>query len=270
MSKEIRRERAIRRPLLTKDKGNAKLLKSHKLHGSQYRTAGLFLSPHKTSGRNVCAAASEQCIRLCLHSSGMGGIYESVPEARLGKTELLHEEPEVFHAKLEREITTHKRTSAKRDSVSAFRLDGTSDIGLAGDVCVRHPDAIFYDYTKIATRAMAFARGWLPKNYHLTFSRSEDNEAIALRILRAGGNVAVVVDRKVQVKFTRQVINGDLHDARFLDGRHKHGKVIVLVAKGKARGTGTDRGFVLNQAGWDRFLEKFKEQVKISKLKKAA
>ena len=32
----------------------------------------------------------------------------------------------------------------------------------------------------------------LPANYHLTFSRSETNEADCKRVLEAGGNVAVV------------------------------------------------------------------------------
>ena len=41
-------------------------------------------------------------------------------------------------------------------------------------------------------KALAHARGQLAPNYHVTFSRSETNEADCLRVLEAGGNVAVV------------------------------------------------------------------------------
>ena len=59
----------------------------------------------------------------------------------------------------------------------------------------RFPDLQFVDYTKSAPGANA-PRGsaairW-PRNYHLTFSRSETNEADCEEVLAAGGNVAVV------------------------------------------------------------------------------
>ena len=50
----------------------------------------------------------------------------------------------------------------------------------------------FYDYTKITKRALAFATGDTPENYHLTFSKTENNDADCIKVLEAGGNVAVV------------------------------------------------------------------------------
>jgi hypothetical protein len=96
------------------------------------------------------------------------------------------------------------------------------------------PHVQFVDYTKSVKRALAHARGELPPNYHLTFSRSETNEADCLKVLEAGGNVAVVfADGKPMRWHGYPVIDGDKHDLRHLDPR---GVVVGLAPKGvKAR-----------------------------------
>ena len=83
---------------------------------------------------------------------------------------------------------------------------------------------------------------YLPANYHLTFSRSEKNDADVLPLLRAGKQVAVVFAGKTLPTLYQgyRVIDGDRHDARFLDLR---GVVIGLRAKGKAKHDTT--GFVV-------------------------
>ena len=109
----------------------------------------------------------------------------------------------------------------------------------------------FYDYTKVTKRALAWAAGDLPSNYHLLFSLSEDNDADAVAVLRAGGNVAAVFKDPSSTLFCTQragrivsgvrhmkhapqwsVIDGDDNDLRHLDAR---GVVVGLKAKGKAR-----------------------------------
>jgi hypothetical protein len=97
------------------------------------------------------------------------------------------------------------------------------------------------DYTKDIQRVLNPTR---PRNYHLTFSRSERNQSDCLRVLKAGANVPVVFRRPPfpRVLWGYPVIDGDANDLRFLD----HSPCIVgLKAKGK--GARDDRtGFVLD------------------------
>jgi hypothetical protein len=92
----------------------------------------------------------------------------------------------------------------------------------------------FYDYTKIPGREK------LPKNYHLTFSRSEVNENDCLNELQKGRNVAVVFDVLPTTWNGYPVICGDNDDLRFLDPKNV---VVGLTAKGKAKKD--DSGFVV-------------------------
>ena len=103
------------------------------------------------------------------------------------------------------------------------------------------PDVIFYDYTKIPcpwTRTRP--------NYHLTFSLSESNFQDASDALQHGLNVAVVFNTPrskplPEVWRGYSVIDGDMHDLRFLDA-HRLGLIVGLHAKGKAKKDKT--GFV--------------------------
>jgi hypothetical protein len=118
----------------------------------------------------------------------------------------------------------------------AMRLNGTSDLDFIGLLQVKLGVNIlneltniqFYDYTKNLKRAMKY----LGTSYHLTFSRSEDNEHECLHYLSAGGNVAVVFKQLPETWNGYEVIDGDENDMRYTD---KSGVVIGLVAKGKAK-----------------------------------
>jgi hypothetical protein len=123
----------------------------------------------------------------------------------------------------------------------AIRVNGTSDQPkIAMKYAREFPHVQFYDYTKLPKPY----RRQLP-NYHLTFSRSEENEADCLDALAHHVNVAVVFDTKKgqplpQEFFGRTVVDGDLHDLRFLDPKDV---VIGLRAKGRAI-KDTTSGFV--------------------------
>ena len=96
---------------------------------------------------------------------------------------------------------------------------------------------LFYDYTKIIGRKN------LPDNYHLTFSKAENNGRDVAIAQFQGINVAVVFASKVLPKTFNglPVFNGDESDLRFLDpGNH----VIGLYAKGRAKHD--QSGFVVN------------------------
>jgi hypothetical protein len=80
-----------------------------------------------------------------------------------------------------------------------------------------------------------------PANYHLTFSAQPNNHEQSRRFLEQGGTVAAVFWPEVPQSFWgHPVINGDNHDARFLDTA---GTIVGLKAKGSAK---TDQtGFVI-------------------------
>ncbi|WP_373093066.1 hypothetical protein [Zhongshania sp.] len=116
-----------------------------------------------------------------------------------------------------------------------IRLNGTSDVAWhkitfsdTGSLFETFPDVQFYDYTPNPDRM-----GNVPPNYHLTFSRKEDNDEVSKWILNKGHNVAVVFRNKLPDTWHgRPVIDGDVSDLRFNDG---HNVVVGLIAKGKAR-----------------------------------
>ena len=91
----------------------------------------------------------------------------------------------------------------------------------------------FYEYTKIYKRALNYALGKYPKNYHLTYSLNEDNKPQALDILKRGGNISAVFrDKKLPKRFlNHKVFNGDKSDLRFNDPKNV---IIGLYAKGRA------------------------------------
>ena len=117
------------------------------------------------------------------------------------------------------------------------RLNGTSDVPWekvkdedGKTLMEKHWDVQFYDYTKNPNRMKDYLKGKMPSNYHLTFSRSESNQAQADEILKLGGNVAVVY--KTPPAPSDKVVNGDLSDLRFTD---PDGVIVALKAKGKAK-----------------------------------
>ena len=254
-----------RKPLLSKDTSNAKLAKTHDLHGRDWETLILYMAPAEVavSGVNLCPASTEGCRRDCLFYQGRARLFKEVNEARIRKARQFITDPFEFFAQLHSEVSRAFRLATAKGKRLAIRLNGTTDIDWTPFVRL-YPDIQFYDYTKTA-RGMSFARGALPDNYHITFSRSEENRNIASRVLRAGGNVAVVVDKGVNVDFSdARLLDGDLHDARFLDGRSADGLVVVLRAKGSLKGKGTDTGFCLNQTGWDNFIGSMENSIKVS------
>ena len=214
--------------LLTVD--NAKTIKGESLG---YRTMILYLSPADMGGKNLCPNASEGCKTACLNTAGRGA-FDSVQAGRAMRTAKFHADRARFIARLDFEIARGIRSARRAGLKVSVRLNGTSDInwyGIAPELFEKYADAVtFYDYTKNAPLA---ARA----PYHLTFSRAEHNHASARAVIASGGNVAVAFAVKRGAPLPSHylgapVIDGDLHDLRFLDPR---GVVVGLRAKGKAR-----------------------------------
>ena len=210
---------------------NAKTIKG-RIKG--YMTGILYLSPANESGRNLCAHASIGCKAACLYTAGMGA-FSNVRNARMKKTLAFLEDRKAFANQLKKDIDYIVRKAAKIGMTPCIRLNGTSDLPWhnIGEIMQTFPHVQFYDYTPNPFRMFQFLKGELPKNYHLTFSRKEDNDGFVERILKQGGNVAVVFSDSLPKKWKgKKVVNGDETDLRFLDGKNV---VVGLKAKGKGR-----------------------------------
>lgn len=191
----------------------------------------LYLAPANLSGYEVCGGRSKDCTALCLYTAGRGQM-NSVQQARLRKTKWFFEDRSGFMEQLVREVKRCIAYAKKKGMKPAFRLNGTSDIpwesirvGDHKNIFEMFPSVQWYDYTKLIGRKK------IPKNYHLTYSRSEANEQDIVKALKRGMNISVVFDRLPDQYMNLPVIDGDQDDLRFLDPRER---VVGLVAKGKA------------------------------------
>lgn len=228
-----------------------------------WHTGILHLSPARTAGgHNVCPWASKGCLQACLNTAGRGGIFKSgetnnpIQEARKRRTRYMQAgDGEAFFRDLHDDLVLLQKQAKRLWLKPAVRLNGTSDLAWenSSSIMQDHPYLQFYDYTKSPDRMWDWLRGRLPDNYHLTFSRTEDNEADCRKILADGGNVAVVTMTgsldayrdhqlgRIDALLPHYRVNGDRHDLTFL---HLSKSILVLRAKGRARKDTT--GFVLN------------------------
>jgi hypothetical protein len=244
--------------LLTMPKAQPKGVKGEK---EGYMTFILHLAPADLSGYRVCAASSAGCRAACLNLAGRGGMFKagettnSIQRARIRKTKWFFEDRESFMVQLGIDIGKAITMANKKDLIPVFRLNGTSDIPWEK---IRYLDyrnimsaffmVQFYDYTKIRGRSV-------PHNYHLTFSRSEDNDREWQQAYLEGMNVAIVYNIKkskplpvlqyfnvasASTVAIAPIFNGDESDLRFLDPQYH---IIGLYAKGKAKKDTT--GFVM-------------------------
>jgi len=251
--------------ILGKPESNPKVAKNGKL---DVLTAPMHLAPYNLSGFQVCAQASSGCAAACLHTAGNPAYMAQKDASRKAKTVAYFKERDAFMAVLFFEIAAHDRKAKALGMECGVRLNATSDlpwerrkVNVNGtDVFLMDyfPEVQFYDYTKITKRAIAFAKGDMPENYHLTFSKNEDNDADCIKVLEAGGNVSVVCSLPVYKTAkatgslpypydTPDAIDGDAHDYRPVDGDRRGnirgGLIVALKAKGDAKHDTS--GFVL-------------------------
>ena len=230
-----------------------------------------YMMPERNSDVvNTCSHASKGCALACLNTSGQGGIginkktgLNVQQASRLIRTAFFYTQREQYHAMLQNEIDKLARKAERENLIPAVRLNGTSDIAweyvrvgkTKQNIMMLNDDIQFYDYSKIPVTSRKLALE-LP-NYHLTFSRSGENDAHMFEAIANGLNVTVVVDipanrKDIPVPATidlgdgvqRETIDGDIDnsDARFLDARNK---LVVLRIK-DSKGGNTERvGFGL-------------------------
>lgn len=219
---------------------NPKLVKGKKLN---VLSSPHNLSPANESGWNMCAQASAGCIAACLHTAGNPIHLENKIAARLARTRAFMTMRKAYMAVMCFELESLEIKANRLGYVPAWRPNTTSDFpfhsvaitvnGKAYKSPIHYFEGIqAYDYTKITKKALQHAAGLLPKNYHITFSKSESNWEDCLRVLESGGNVAAVFDKLPESYMGFRVINGDESDVRFYD---ESGVIVGLKAKGKAK-----------------------------------
>ena len=191
-----------------------------------YMTPGIYCS-HATAG----------CLRACLgHCSG----HMQMPThaaARDRRAALYLADPGRFIRRVEDELTFLLDEAKFLGLQPAARLNGSSDIPWEShhpELFEAFPSIQFFDYTKNPLRMNRFlAQNDWPKNYHLTFSVTPENHREARQVMEAYGTVTVVFSPNIpNTWWSYPVIDGDKHDARFLD---RSGVVVGLRAKGQAR-----------------------------------
>jgi acyl-CoA synthetase (AMP-forming)/AMP-acid ligase II len=239
-----------------------------------YMNAINYMAPANTAGvGNLCPHASPGCLALCLGwYSGQAAMLSNaeletginaVRASRQRKARLFMADRPAFMRDMVRGIDAAQRRATRLGLKLCVRLNGATDIAWEGmripikgaehimgatmpNVFAAYPNIQFVDYTKSVKRALRHARGEMPKNYHLTFSRSETNEADCVRVLEAGGNVAVVFDgEKPKTYLGHVVIDGDKHDLRFLDNR---GACVVGLSPKGSKAKHDRSGFVVRDA----------------------
>ena len=205
----------------------------------------------------------------CLNTSGHGGIgldqdnLNPVQIARLTRSAFFHTRRSEFWTMLIRDIDRLIRKAHKLGLMAAVRLNGTTDVKweaqpvtidnvkVANNIMALYPDVIFYDYT-----AWPYAKRpneTLPINYHLTFSRKENNDSQIAENISHGRNVTVVVDIPSRDKTTaipttwREI---PTHDADKSDFRPNDpaGRILILrykSAKASSLADAMASGFVV-------------------------
>ena len=217
---------------------NPKIQKGAKLG---YLSFILHLAPADLSGKEVCPKRTAGCTLACLNTAGRGGMFRKgentnmIQQARIRKTRWFFEDRDSFMEQLEKDINLGIKQARRLGLTPVFRLNGTSDLswekyklkGSDKNVFEMFDNIQFYDYTKVLGRKVSQY-----KNYHLTFSAADGNDADVAKAVSAGMNVAMVFDRLPAEYMGREVINADDTDLRFLDPK---GVIAGLKAKGRAK-----------------------------------
>lgn len=226
-------------PLISIDT-NAKTVKGQK---EGFLTGILYMAPANLSGYNTCAMAeAAECIKACLNTAGLGGVYSSIQGARIKKAKLFFEDRPLFMHNIVLDIKKLIKKAADKSFIPLVRLNGTSDIKWENvpltvdgieypNIMSVFPNIQFYDYTKIANRSE------LPKNYDITFSYSGvlNYQKYVKIAMQNKMRIAVVFrsEKTIPKKFLGlDCISGDNTDIRHIEA----GNIIVaLYAKGKAK-----------------------------------
>ena len=219
---------------------------------------GLSLAPHWISGFNTCNGLSMGCAEACLMFTGMGQKFmiatdgeHKVAIARIIRTILWFKYRDQFKARLLKEIENKANNLQAKNVNMAFRPNVFSEVKFEKmftemfDLC-KSLNIQVYDYVKDIKRIV---ENPYKDFYNMTFSLSENNALFIPTALKHGSNIAVVTDiptnkakdkksylysvpSKLSIEgIELDTIDGDSHDARYLDG--KKNCFVILRGKGQ-------------------------------------
>ena len=169
-----------------------------------------------------------------------------VASARVKKAVFFIKENKKFMGQLIEELGKLEKRANKQNIKPCVRLNVFSDVQYekikinGKTVFELFPNIEFYDYTKNWKRDVSN----IP-NYTLTYSKSEEYEINQIpEMLKDQKNVAVIFRDFIPKLFHgMEVINGDVHDLRFMD---KKGVIVGLTAKGSLKKDQDVEGFVFD------------------------
>jgi hypothetical protein len=228
--------------------------KAIKAQGFGYLNAINYMAPARVAGLgDMCGNSTKGCEQICLgeHSGQAAmrkeGELNKVNISRINKIAYFMGDRKAFMAEMVLHISRLEKTANRENLTLAVRPNGSTDLAWESikdenglTVFDHFPHIQFLDYTKNHRR---FKKP-LPFNYHITFSRSETNEAQCKALFAQGENVAVIFGHGLPVSrnfWGYHVIDGDRHDLRFLDPK---GVIVGLTPKGNKAKKDTS-GFVL-------------------------
>ena len=230
---------------------NPKLEKSN--DGNEYLTAGQSFAPSYASGYNMCSFATA-CAVVCLFGSGhgqrhmMNGENHVVTQARMIRTWIYLEHPAQYKQRIFKEIRAHVKKAQRMGAIPAVRMNVISDRlweKELPEIFLMFPGVQFYDYTAVVGRDVSH----IP-NYHLVYSRKEDNEDVVFA--QKKHNISVVFRVKkgdnLPTRFNGlRVVDADKHDMIWKWAEMYPGEQVVLGLRPKGKDAWKDTsGFIRN------------------------
>lgn len=211
--------------LFTTEDGSAKL--AHNADFTDlYEEIVHYGAPASTSGvLNMCPASTRGCRSVCLHTSGQLGM-PAQQRATIIRTRFMAEDPFSFLVVWLFEVDRHDTRVNNLGKVLVVRGNGTTDQAWERVWPQAYFDTFFsQDYTKRKDRKAV-------DGYYVVESTTErymppaDRNTVVCVAVRKGQPLPETFEG-------RPVIDGDVHDLRFLDPQG--GYAVLVRAKGKAR-----------------------------------
>jgi hypothetical protein len=230
--------------------------KTEKGERERYLTAVVYMSPADelwggTGTRSLCPFSTEGCRATCLGAFAGRMIMRPVKNSRAWKAALFVGNRALWTELAHAEVAQFERKAIRKGYRPAVRFDGSTDTGIGAEIAPHFPGVSFYDYTKVAHRALKHAIGNYAANYHVTFSFSGSNGGHCKEVLRHGGNVAAVFSTKEFPESFQgfSVYSADETDLRFTDkGRGAIGALAFKSATSKAKGREIAGDFIIDSA----------------------
>lgn len=200
---------------------NTKLQKSEKFG---YKSVGLSLLPHRLANENVdlCGGRSTSlCRSFCINFSGRNGL-SKIQEGRKKKTLDFLRDRKGFLQKLNIELQYLQNLAEDEGFKLTARINMYSDINFQNHIVLNdkniydlNPSVQFVEYSK------HYSRKSNSSNLHYTYSYDKEYHDEALEVLKRGDNLAVIFPNILPNEWNGyKVINGDVHDLRFLDPKN--------------------------------------------------